>query len=217
MAFHSMSLASPRTVCQMVRSLGRIVLIIVVASRAALMAQEPKPPLDVGHRVRVTFPCEPANQEPAGSEARACRAEGSMVRLVTDTIVLAAGDSTSATTSAYDLNKVSRVEVATGKKSHWLPGAAIGFVVGSAAAYAALASGGSTGICDQSANQDAISSGECVALSALVGGVPGFGLGAVVGLFIRSERWRDVPADQLRVGFGPGPGSALELSIVIRH
>ena len=201
---------------QMVHSLGRIVLIVLVASRAPLIAQEP-PPLDAGHRVRLTFPCESADAGLAGSEPRACRAEGSLARLIGDTIVLAAGKSEAATTSAYDLNEVSRVEVSTGTKSHWLTGAAIGFVVGGTVAYLALSSGGSTSTCDQSANQDAISVGECIALATAVGGLPGFGLGALVGTFIRSERWQQVPLDRLRVSVGPGPGSGLGLAIVIHH
>ncbi len=64
---------------------------------------------------------------------------------------------------------------------------------------------------------DAVSTGGCIALAALVGGVPGAGLGAVAGLFIRSERWQDAPVDRLRVSVGPGPGSWFQLAISITH
>jgi hypothetical protein len=42
-------------------------------------------------------------------------------------------------------------------------------------------------------------------------------LGAVAGLFIRSERWQDTPVDRLRVSVGPGPGSWFQLAISITH
>jgi hypothetical protein len=89
---------------------------------------------------------------------------------------------------APDLSSIgTRVEarLQDGRKSHRLAGAAIGFVVGAGATYLALNSGGSTSKCDRDANQDALSSGECLGLYAL-GGLAGAGLGAIVGGFIRT-------------------------------
>lgn len=187
--------------------------ILLLASFSAVMAQETTPGLEAGDRVRVTFPCDRALGTAFQPTGRVCRSDGRLALLTRDTIVIAAGNST----TAHSLESVSRVEVGTGTKSHWLPGAAIGFAVGWTAAYVALSSGGSTSTCDQSANQDAVSVGECVALSALVGGVPGFGLGALVGIFIRSERWQDVPLDRVRVSAGSGPGDGLRLTVSITH
>lgn len=185
----------------------------LVVSWSPLLAQQTAADLQVGQRVRLTYPCEP--EEPAREEStgRACRAEGSLALMAGDTLVVEGENSA----SRHDLNDLSRVQVSSGKKSHWLVGAAIGFVVGTGAAYAALSSGGSTGTCDQSANQDAISTGECIALSALVGGFPGAGVGTVVGLFIRSERWRDVPIAGPRVGLRAVPGAGVQLELTISH
>ena len=186
---------------------------MLMASGAPLMGQEPATGLDAGSRVRLTFPCELASPSYSESADRTCRSDGRLTLVSGDTIMIAARDSM----WVYDLNEVSRVEVSRGRKSHWLAGAGIGFVVGAATAYVALSSGGSTSTCDQSANQDAVSVGECIALAALVGGVPGAGLGAVAGLFIRSERWQDVPVDRLRVSIGPEPGGWFKLAISITH
>lgn len=69
-------------------------------------------------------------------------------------------------------------------KSHWLTGAIIGFVAGAAITALVVHSGGSNSLCNRSANQDALSSTECVALIG-VGGVAGAGVGAFIGGRIR--------------------------------
>jgi hypothetical protein len=104
---------------------------ILMASGAPLMGQEPAAGLDVGSRVRLTFPCELALPSFPESAGRTCRSDGRLALLTGDTIMIEAGDST----LVYDLNAVSRVEVSRGRKSHWLAGAGIGFVVGAATAY----------------------------------------------------------------------------------
>ena len=111
---------------------------ILMAFGAPLMGQEPAAGIDVGSRVRLTFPCELASPSFPESAGRTCRSDGRLALLTGDTIMIAAGDST----LVYDLNAVSRVEVSRGRKSHWLAGAGIGFVVGAATAYVALSSGG---------------------------------------------------------------------------
>jgi hypothetical protein len=115
-----------------------------------------------------------------------------------DTVALAVAG----TTTSYGLNALRRLEVSRGRRSHWLAGAGVGFLVGAGAAVAVLYSGGSTSLCNQSANQDAMSSGECIGLTAL-GGLAGAGLGAVIGSRLRSERWQDVSIERLRIGLGP--------------
>ena len=68
------------------------------------------------------------------------------------------------------------------RTARWV-GAGIGALVGSITTYVALESGGSTGLCDQDANQDAVESRYCVGLYTL-GGLAGGGLGwLVAGLF----------------------------------
>jgi hypothetical protein len=65
-------------------------------------------------------------------------------------------------------------------RSRWREGALVGLIVGAAATYAVLHSGGSTSLCDRSANQDAIRAPECAGLVA-AGGVVGAGIGALIG------------------------------------
>jgi hypothetical protein len=65
-------------------------------------------------------------------------------------------------------------------RSRWLLGASVGFVVGGGAAYLALWSGGSSGMCNQAANENAIDEVECLVLAGM-GGLFGAGIGAMIG------------------------------------
>ena len=117
-------------------------------------------------------------------------------------------------TTSYSLNALTRLEVSRGRKSHSLAGAGVGFLVGAGATFALLHSGGSTSLCDRSANQDALNSGECIGLTAL-GGLAGAGVGAVVGALLRAERRQDIPVERLRVGAAPQPGSKFGLAFAV--
>jgi hypothetical protein len=77
--------------------------------------------------------------------------------------------------------------ISEGRKSHWVAGGVVGFLVGAGATYLILHGGGSTSLCNRSANQDAMGSAECLGATAL-GGVAGAALGALIGSQIRSER-----------------------------
>lgn len=203
----------PVTKCFRRTLLIEVFVLLSPGSFPHLAAQEPPPVLEAGSRIRLIYPCEPSVSGSARAPDRDCRSAGRLARLTGDTLVIEAGDST----SAHALESVRRVDISAGTRSHWLAGAAIGFAVGGTVAYVALSSGGSTGTCDRSANQDAVSAGECVALATLVGAIPGFGLGALVGTFIRSERWQAVPLDRLRVSAGPEPGAGFRLAVSITH
>jgi hypothetical protein len=132
-----------------------------------------------------------------------------LVQVQGDSITL----SKDAVTTAYNLTVVRGVEMSRGRRSHGLLGAGVGFLLGSLAAYAVLSSGGSTALCDQSANQDALQTTECLGLSAAAGGLPGAGLGALIGTLIRSERWEPVSTGQLREGRAPGAVGSLRLTL----
>jgi hypothetical protein len=120
---------------------------------------------------------------------------GTFVQVTGDTIALTLRDSA----ARYDLAAVHRLEVARGRRSHWLVGAGAGLLVGAGVTFAVLNSGGSTSLCNRSANQDALATMECAGLTAL-GGLAGGGLGTLVGGLIRSERREDVPLERLRAG-----------------
>jgi hypothetical protein len=74
-----------------------------------------------------------------------------------------------------------------GSSSQWLLGATTGFVVGTAAAWVILHQGGSTSLCDRSANQDAIGGRECLGVSAAAGGIPLATIGALIGRRVRKD------------------------------
>ncbi|HEX6558326.1 MAG TPA: hypothetical protein VF021_02670 [Longimicrobiales bacterium] len=87
---------------------------------------------------------------------------------------------------------------AQARKSYWLAGAAIGFAGGAAVTAVVLHSGGSTSLCDRSANQDAMSSSECLGLTFL-GGVAGAAIGGFVGSRIHARTAADAPRQGFRL------------------
>jgi len=89
--------------------------------------------------------------------------------------------------------------VSQGRASRRRIAAGIGAVVGASATYFALNSGGSTSLCDKSANQDATSTGTCVGLYVL-GGLAGAGVGLVTIGLVTSDADQDGDARSLRVG-----------------
>jgi len=97
------------------------------------------------------------------------------------------------------LSSVATAQAAPKGRTRALEGAIIGFVVGAATTAIVTHAGGSTAPCDQSANQDALSSGECLGLAA-AGGLVGAGLGALIGSRIRVSALQATPP--------PGPGQA---------
>jgi hypothetical protein len=161
--------------------------VIVLTSWVPFKARAQEQPLRPGTPVRLTVPCDRPTR-PADDQGSRCRVRGEWLGSRADTVSLTVAGST----TAFDLDAVSRLEVSRGRRSHWLVGAGVGFVAGAGATYLVLNSGGSTALCDRSANQDAISSGECLGLTA-AGGLAGAGLGALVGMLFRSDRWEEFP------------------------
>lgn len=192
------------------RAWAIIALAVLLAPSPTLLAQQPAPVLEPGTRLRLTYPCARESPPAPGAEGAWCRTVGSLVLVRADTIALATAEST----TSHGLNAVSRVEVSRGYRSHRLAGAGAGFLLGGVATFVVLSSGGSTSLCNQSANQDAVAPLECLGLSAL-GGLAGAGLGFLVGGFIRTERWQDVPLDRLRLGLTPRTGGMLGLSLAV--
>ena len=181
-----------------------ITAVFLLSSCVTLIAQGQEAAPQPGARLRLTFPCELQGQPSPGERRMGCRSAGRLVRLQSDTLTLDAA----ASTRSYSVRALSRVEISRGTRSHRLAGAGAGLLVGGGVAFALLHTGGSTSLCDRSANQDAIGSSECIGLAAL-GGLAGAGLGAIIGGFVRSERWQDVPLERLRVSLRPQAGSRL--------
>lgn len=96
--------------------------------------------------------------------------------------------------------EAARSEALASGNSHWLTGAVIGAVVGGVTTAVILNSGGSTALCNRSENQDAMSSGECLALTA--GGAL---VGAALGAFIGSRIHSDAQAGNRQLRVAPLP------------
>lgn len=171
---------------------------LTVAPLATIAAQQASP-VKAGDRVRIIAP------NVSGSPF-----VGTVVALEADSLVV----HDSMDTWRLSLASVEQVDLSQGRKSHALLGAGIGLLVGGGVAFAVLYTGGSTGLCDQSANQDAMDSGACIGLTAL-GGVAGAGLGAIIGGLIPTERWQDIPLERLRVSLRPRAGGRLGLALAV--
>ena len=185
-----------------------VTAVLLLVSHAALIAQAQAPSPQPGTRVRLTVPCDQKTQPAVGAQNSRCAFVGRLVMSQADAITLETAEST----TSYALGTVSQLQVSRGYRSHALVGAGAGFLIGAGVTYLVLNAGGSTSPCDQSANQDAMSSGECLGLAAL-GGLGGAGLGALIGALVRTERWQDVPIERLRINVAPQGGIEFALSV----
>jgi hypothetical protein len=98
--------------------------------------------------------------------------------LAPPTVRLASG------TAASMMPASTRLALVQDRGTHRWTGALVGFVVGAGATYWILRQGGSTAMCDQKRNQDAIEPRECAAAAA-AGGAAGAAIGFVIGGRIR--------------------------------
>ena len=142
-------------------------------------AQEQRPAVEPGARVRVTAP-----------SASPGRLEGTVVTLTGEDIVV---DQRGGDQVTIPLQSVTLLEVSRGRKSKLLLGLGLGFVGGAGAGAA---------IIPERCGLDFPEAG-CRAVGATVGAVGGALFGAIVGALIKTERWEEVPLDQLRVSFAP--------------
>lgn len=179
----------------------KLLLALLVA--ATPLAAQPTPTLEPGARVRVTV---------GGAQPRV---QVGVHQLVSDSALVLQSDSAS---FSIPLDLVTRVEVSRGRESHWLAGAAVGFVVGLVVVRSILhsegGSGGSTAMCDQERNQDSMSSGECHAIT-VAGVAAATGLGAGIGGLIMTDLWQDVPVERLRPTMAPPLGRTLGLKFAV--
>jgi hypothetical protein len=203
-----------------------LISVLPLLTNPALGAQ--KKPVEIGARVRVTtsrvVPELPVDTE-ADQECSSGRSwnEGSQkwvsqilcrLRLVGN---LAARDRDSLTVdqagvpTTLTLAHVSKFEVSSGKKSNsgrgalkgGLAGATLGLVIG-ISAWAGSEPG------------DYFTFGpEAVAASAGVLGAIGAGVGLLIGGLTRSERWEEVPLEELRVGPSPIDADGVEISVTL--
>ena len=194
---------------------ARIVIVLMIAlglciPQNALRAQGQATRPEPGARVRVAVPCELTAMSARQAPSSPCSVAGDFVLARADSLALVIDGST----VRYNLSAVSKLEVSRGYRSYRLQGAMAGFPIGAFVTYLVVYSGGSTSLCDRSANQDATSRGACVGLIAL-GGAAGAGLGAVIGGLFHSERWQPVPLQRLRVSLAPAESGRLVVRLTL--
>jgi hypothetical protein len=180
------------------RCLPLVLVALFVATISPLAAQES--PVEPGTRVRVKAPpLQPdwVRGTVVGWESGSLVLEPEKPDVLGDTPLTLARD------------QITRLDVHRGSKSRALLGAGIGFGVGAALGFAACA--GNTGSpCTNDAGE-----GSPAGFALALGGV-GAGLGALVGLLFRTDRWEAVPLEGIHVTFTPvydgQPGLALSVS-----
>ena len=121
----------------------------------------------------------------------------------------------SKTITANGFNSISETKPGKQKKNYALIGAIVGFAGGFTATYLVLNTGNpSLRRCDQSSNQDAFGSKECLGLY-LLGGFGFAVVGGIIGALIHRKPKRRFSRGSkvLRVSLAPQPGSRFGLAI----
>ncbi len=173
----------------------KLVVLTGLVCHVATLSAQGTPALDPGRRVRVTLPCAAMRAFGGGADTASCVVRGRFLATSGDTLRLHVAGSP----AIYRAGAVTKVEVAVASRSRVLAGAGIGALAGAFLTYRFLYASGSTSLCDRSTNQDAMNAAECRAI-VLGGGAAGAGLGALIGLGLRTERWETVPAIRAAVG-----------------
>ncbi len=175
-----------------------LVAILSFVPLTSATAQEP-PPVKVGDRVRVTAPYVRSR-------------EGTVQLLTTDSLVMRPGYG--AWPVAIPLASVTRLEVSRGQKSRMGRGAGIGLLGGGLLGYLI-----SSGILARGCTGESFlirSPEACIRVSTVGGAVVGTLLGLMIGRVITTDRWEEVPLDQLRVSFGPQRDGRLGVGASVR-
>ncbi|MFC1639849.1 hypothetical protein ACFL3B_03685 [Gemmatimonadota bacterium] len=173
-----------------------VTVAVLLAPFPSLSAQQP-PPLEPGVRVRLTAPDCGFNKH-----------VGTLEALREDTLVFLGTSSQSSDPNTCLLASVRRFEVIQGRKSNVGKGIGYGSLVGGVV-------GSIVGSIDQASCTGWIIDCDSLPLFwAITLAVPGVFVGGIVGAFIKTDRWEEVPLDRLRVSFAPRrEGFALGLSL----
>ena len=125
------------------------------------------------------------------------------------TLVAVDGDTLTVGTLQVALMDVTRLDVYMGRKGHSGTGAVVGgLVVGVPFAFLLAAVG-------EDLSDDCNAAGGA-AVGLLVGGVAGALVGAPVGALINTDRWEEVPLDQLRVSVVPQRDGRFAVGLSVR-
>ncbi len=165
-----------------------------------MVAQEPTLPAALQPRVRISSP------RPGGSAI-----VGNVLGLTGDSLIVR--QEGRASPLLLPLETVGRIELSEGRHARTGRGALIGLVSGAVLG---------TGLVVAAASNEEPGDFEgLLTFLALVTGVgvsaAGVGIGALVGSFVHTERWREVPLHELRVGAGAQGGVAISVRLGLRR
>ena len=166
----------------------------LVVPLSTLSAQSP--PIEPGARVRVKQECFEGYTSTSRNLTTVCPTNtGVLTAMTAESIIFATGNG--GNRLAVPLDSVTRLEVIQGRSRHPWRGAGIGLLVGAA--------GGAVGTLIMCRNDGCwdYGTGFWVARLSASGAVVGAVMGGIVGTFIKTDRWEEVPLDRLRVSFAP--------------
>ncbi len=198
------------------RNITLLVVVLAVTPFISVTAQQ-RLPVKPGDRVQVTHECSTSVRR--GQTRTRCRKDrATLVTATADSLVL--GVDEQGTQLAIPVASVTRLEMSRGWKRHTDEGIVYGLVLG-------LVAGGFVGaltyeppppckglFCDL--GDVDLGGVERVALGAVIGIFIGGVWGALVGTANKTERWEEVPLDQLRVSFAPQRDGRFGLGLSVR-
>lgn len=165
----------------------RAVILVLAASLLApyggLVAQQRLPTL-FNQQVRVTAP-------ECGIQSQI----GSFDGMMGDTLLLAYGTSTVRCVRT----SVTTLHVYSGRKSNLFRGALLGLAIGAGGGAVAGAVAEASG--ERFCVHGCAAAGTLTAISAIVFGIQGVVIGTVAGALHRTDRWEEIPLNQLPVSF----------------
>src|SRR5688572_25391774 len=174
-------------------NMGTVLMAAGFLTAAAVARAEPGPSgwPDPGERVRLT------------THKSEDREKGVVVATDAESLTVSLGSGKPPV--RFAIASLERLEVARGRRSAAKEGAITGGILGGAFGVFAI-SVVSAVLCDNASGCDA-SAGAYLAGTGIFG-AGGAGLGALVGLAIKKDRWERVPMSRVRVGLQPVRGGA---------
>ncbi len=176
-------------------------ILVAILAFVPLVSATDQVPVRPGERVRVTghFFCQPFNSNCVRGLPQ--RYVGTFVTWEADTLVVQSNRDT----LAVPVDFVTRLDVSRGRKTNTAKGAGIGFLlgglVGAVIVYASYEECVPQGLF--SCIGPNYGPGTYALMGGVIGGFGGLVAGALIGSAIKTDRWQEVPLDELRVSFGP--------------
>ncbi len=188
--------------------IATVLVVVALAVPTEALAQGDTLPV-VGERVRAQV--APQN---CLSGCVASNLRGTLTAVTADALVLEL-EGQPGVPRSYPLTSLERLEVVRGKKSATGIGAGVGCVAGALLGMSAFgrSRGEAQDLADAVPNADDMV--EMVVFAGM-GGMLGAGLGALIGSFIKFDRWEEVPLRELRIQPSPIAADAVSLSVSLR-